>query len=827
LELKTANAVPCFTVTPDASREIKEVDIYYSQQGREAGAKHDMAHTMNRFWQRAKATRDGASWTAELPVLTLDKPLWVYANVLYTLDQPVTGAGYYYGKYTTQVFNLSSRMAIVSPDELKVAGVRATAQPSLLIEAFGPGWEKEWFTYDMSKWARSTHKVYDPQWQAPEGAQLAFAVRSTQPNKLVVSLGGLSSEVSLQGGSQWQQVVLTLKDFRDAKGNALKDWKGIQTLELSAQETLKAKVDGVDKKVVLGGDWVGEPPEFKDLRWVETDRMKWFREARFGLFIHWGVYAVPAGVWKGKSVVQAGEWIKFSANIPTAEYKEFGKGFTAANYDPKAWARLARTAGMKYVVITSKHHDGFVLFDSAASDWNAVKASAAGRDLLAPLAAAVRAEGLKFGCYYSQVQDWTNPGGAFFKGGKQYPPAQPGEFDEYLKKTALPQVREVLDRYQPDIFWWDTPGSISKERAQPFADLLAQHPSIISNDRLGGGFKGDTLTPEQHIPPRGYPGKMFEVCMTMNSTWGFKTSDTRWKSVRDLLRNLSDISSKGGNFLLNVGPTADGRIPEASVERLEAVGRWMQVNGEAIYATEATPFMRRMTWGRITQKVAATGATTLYLHVWDWPKDGRLVLAGLSQVPSAATLLANGEAVTAQPTAEGLVVNLPEKATDPIISVVRLQFTGAVTLNEYPLDAEGRIALTGMDGDGTGGRHGNFKIRGTGADTYLADWKDAEWTLDYRVTLPTAGSWQVSAEFASAEPAKLVLSSGTLSAKVTVPAGADATAWHTEVLATLNLPAGDQSLRLQGEKDGWNAGPNVRRIWLKPVPAVGAKAATP
>jgi alpha-L-fucosidase len=237
--------------------------------------------------------------------------------------------------------------------------------------------------------------------------------------------------------------------------------------------------------------------------------------------------------------------------------------------------------------------------------------------------------------------------------------------------------------------------------------------------------------------------------------------------------------------------------------------------------------MRRMTWGRITQKVAATGATTLYLHVWDWPKDGRLVLAGLSQVPSAATLLANGEAVTAQPTAEGLVVNLPEKATDPIISVVRLQFTGAVTLNEYPLDAEGRIALTGMDGDGTGGRHGNFKIRGTGADTYLADWKDAEWTLDYRVTLPTAGSWQVSAEFASAEPAKLVLSSGTLSAKVTVPAGADATAWHTEVLATLNLPAGDQSLRLQGEKDGWNAGPNVRRIWLKPVPAVGAKAATP
>ncbi len=559
---------------------------------------------------------------------------------------------------------------------------------------------------------------------------------------------------------------------------------------------------------------VAETPEQKKLR---DQRMKWFREARFGLFIHWGVYAVPAGEWQGKGVVSAGEWIMYTGKIPAAEYRECGKGFTAANYDPKAWARLARNAGMKYVVITSKHHDGFALFDSAASDWNAVKASAAGRDLLAPLADAVRAEGLKFGCYYSQVQDWVNPGGTFFKGGKQFPPTQPGPFDEYLKKTALPQVREVLDRYKPDIFWWDTPGSISKERAQPFADLLAQHPSIISNDRLGGGFKGDTLTPEQHIPPRGYPGKMFEVCMTMNNTWGFKTSDTHWKSVRDLLRNLSDISSKGGNFLLNVGPTADGRIPEASVERLEAVGRWMQVNSEAIYATEATPFLRRLTWGRITQKAGDNGSTTLYLHVWDWPKDGRLVLPGLHSVPSAGKLLANGVEVIAQLTADGLVVTLPAEATDPMISVVRLQFPGALSLNEYPLDAEGRIALTGLDGDGTGGRHGNFKIRGSGADTYLTDWKDSYWTLDYRVKVPTAGSWQVSAEFASAEPAKLILSSGKLSAKTTVPAGADAKAWHTEVLATLDLPAGEQTIQLQGEKDGWTAGPDVRRLWLKPV----------
>ncbi len=270
LELKTANAVPFFTVTPDASRDIQAVDIYYTQQGRLVGTKAGMFHTMNRFWHRAKATRNGATWTAELPVLSIDKPLWVYANVLYVLDQPVTGAGYYYGKYTTQAFNLSSRMAIVSPDDLKAAGVRATAQPSRLIEAFDVGWEKEWFTYDASKWARSTHKVYDPQWQAPEGAQLAFSVRSAQANKLVVSLDGKVSEVSLLGNNQWQQVVLSLHDFRDDKAGVMKDWQGIKTLGLSAKETLKAKVDGAEKKLELGAEWRGQNPEFKDLRWVEV-----------------------------------------------------------------------------------------------------------------------------------------------------------------------------------------------------------------------------------------------------------------------------------------------------------------------------------------------------------------------------------------------------------------------------------------------------------------------------------------------------------------------------------------------------------------------------
>jgi hypothetical protein len=268
LDLKAPGSVPQLTVEPDASREILDLDVYYTQQGRSAGMKHGIEQTTSRFWHLARATRNGSRWTAALPLSTLENPLWVFANVRYRLDQPVTGAGYYYGKYTTSSFNLSSRMKVVSPAALKEAGVRPTVQPSLMIETFSPGWDKEWFTYDATKWDRATHKVNDPRWAAPEGARLTFFVRSAQPNRLIVAVDGWGSETALAGGPEPQQVTLSLADFHDAAGTAPKTWKDIKTLKLCAKETLKKRVDGVEKKVVLGGEWLGEAPEFKDLRWV-------------------------------------------------------------------------------------------------------------------------------------------------------------------------------------------------------------------------------------------------------------------------------------------------------------------------------------------------------------------------------------------------------------------------------------------------------------------------------------------------------------------------------------------------------------------------------
>ena len=406
-------------------------------------------------------------------------------------------------------------------------------------------------------------------------------------------------------------------------------------------------------------------------------RLQWLREARFGLFIHWGVYAVPAGFWQGKPA--GAEWIMFQGRIPVADYRAFAREFTAAKYDPQAWAQLAADAGIKYVVITAKHHDGFALFDSACSGWNAVKASGARRDLLQPLAAAVRAKGLRFGVYYSQSQDWVNPGGG--KGrGTAWDEAQKGDFDTYLATISLPQVRELVAKFDPDILWWDTEYQMTPERTRPFFDLVMSHPKLIQNSRLGGGVLGDFRTSEQRIPASAMLGRALEVNMTINRSWGYRSDDTEWKSAQQLIRNLSDITSKDGNYLLNVGPTAEGVIPQPEIDRLLAIGRWLKVNGEAIYATRGGPYSKPLDWGRTTQKTRPGGGTTLYLHVWQWPADGKVLLPGLTQAAREGRMLAGGAPVAASVTGDGLLVTLPGTAPDPDVSVAALDFEGPIAV---------------------------------------------------------------------------------------------------------------------------------------------------
>jgi alpha-L-fucosidase len=430
-------------------------------------------------------------------------------------------------------------------------------------------------------------------------------------------------------------------------------------------------------------------------------RMEWWRDARFGMFIHWGVYAVPAGYYKGQAINRIGEWIMNRGKIPVADYQAFAKEFNPVKYDADAWVKVAKEAGMKYIVITAKHHDGFAMFKTSASKWNIVDATPYGKDVLKPLAEACRKYGVKLGFYYSHAQDWCHPGGAAARRAATegwanpdsaaidaYTAAHGGHWDpaqttktmaQYIDEVAVPQVKELLTNYgDVAVLWWDTPTDMTDEFAEKLNALLALQPNIITNDRLKRpNFPGDYKTPEQKIPKLSeLDGKDWETCMTMNGTWGFKKDDHNWKSTETLIRNLLDIASKGGNYLLNVGPKADGTIPDESIERLKQVGDWMKVNGEAVYGTQASP-LAPLSWGRCTKK-EQKGNTVLYLSVFDWPKDGKLVVPGLQQPVSSAKLLATGKSLKTASLNDGLVITVPEKAPDTIASVIKLQVKGTV-----------------------------------------------------------------------------------------------------------------------------------------------------
>ncbi len=453
-------------------------------------------------------------------------------------------------------------------------------------------------------------------------------------------------------------------------------------------------------------------------------RMKWWREARFGLFIHWGLYAIPAGEWKGKT--SYGEWIRHSAQIPIAEYDKFVQQFNPLKFNADEWVRLARDAGMKYIVITSKHHDGFCLFDSKFTDYDIMSAPFK-RDILKELSVACRKQGMRL-CFYHSIMDWHHPDYLPRRDWEKDRPAASADFDRYVQHLKN-QLKELITNYGPlGVLWFDGEWESTwneKYGRDLYRYVRSLQPDIIINNRVGAsrsgmeGFSqdeesaGDFGTPEQQIPATGLPGVDWETCMTMNNNWGYNSHDKNFKSTENLVRMLADIVSKGGNYLLNVGPTAEGVFPPESIERLRQIGQWMKANGESIYATQVSPF-KKLEWGRCTQKVIGGGAR-LYLHVFNWPADGTLVVPGIYNKPKQAYLLADSKKATLKVSRkeDSLVIEVPAQAPDSIDSVIVLDVEGKPDVSDPPeIKSEFDIFTDTLDVTATSSRE-NIEVRYT------------------------------------------------------------------------------------------------------------------
>lgn len=508
---------------------------------------------------------------------------------------------------------------------------------------------------------------------------------------------------------------------------------------------------------------------------VKTNRIRgeWLKDSRFAMFIHWGLYSELGGEWKGKTYYGIAEWLMNRGKIPAAEYAKTAGRFNPTNFNAREWVELAQAAGMRHIMITAKHHEGFAMFDSQASPFNIVAATPFKRDPMKELSDACREKGERLGFYYSQSVDWHEPDAM---GNTWDWPEDGRDFQRYLKTKAIPQIEELLRGYGPIAgIWFDTPGPIKPEESKMLVDRVHElQPQCLVNSRIGNNLGDYDTLGDQEIPPLPRPG-LWETPDTHNDTWAFAKNDHNWKSPREIAERLVSVASRGGTYMLNVGPDGTGRIPEQSARILREVGRWVHDHEEAIQGTDPTPF-GPLAWGECTMR-----GNTLFLHIFNWPADGRLIVPGLKTKVKSARL-ENGGKLPFKSKAETVEITLPVQRPEVLIPVVTVELAGpAVASREYfvlngyrnPLKT-GAAMLSGC------------QVKKVSWMEKFGDWKHAECLFGWQGA-DSAATW----EFLSVEPGSFYLD-----VEYTCPAEDDYSEWRVRTGETsLTFPLIDTGER--------------------------------
>jgi len=565
-------------------------------------------------------------------------------------------------------------------------------------------------------------------------------------------------------------------------------------------------------------------------------RMAWWKEARFGMFVHWGLYSTAEGEWNGKVYGGGVEWIQKRANVPADIYeKTMLPQFKPSTDFASQWARLAKQAGAKYVVFTSKHHEGFALHDSAQTKFDAKDVT--GRDLYKEIVDAIRGEGLAVGVYHS-LWDWHHPDAPAGQGsinvnglsmeGRELP-----RYVDYLHS----QVNEQTDgRYGPvDILWLDYSKNQFKGAVWRASDLVKfvreNQPQILINNRLWNNevkgvdeykkyWFGDFTTPEQHIPATGIEGIDWETCDTLNGTWGWSKHATTFKSSEQLIHRLVDAVSKGGNYLLNIGPLPDGSIDPTTMERFEDLGKWMEINGEAIYGTQAGPFTR-LPWGRATAKDMGDGISRLYLHVFDWPADGELFVPGLKTMPVHGFLIDGSggqDILSVNDDGKIIIKGLPIQSVHEAATVIALDFNQKPDAAPYRVYAstDGTFSLEPADAVVQGAKYHDHHLR---RRSCLDSW-EASGHAAYPLQVENARTYEVEIDVATDkldEGDTFMFYAGNEKVPLTLKSTGGSDKWKVLEAAAIRLPAGATEFKLRCETRQGDAQISFSTITLKPV----------